>query len=59
MIVSVDATRTRRSLQDLAKMDIYATGRNPLDYLGYDRYCGIGVHGRGKPVDDLDSQVIV
>ncbi|CAB4000283.1 phospholipase A2, minor isoenzyme-like [Paramuricea clavata] len=45
-------SRSRRSLIDFGNMVGCTTGRNPLDYLNYGCYCGLG--GNGKILDAVD-----
>jgi hypothetical protein len=45
-------SRSRRSLIDFGNMVRCTTGRNPLDYLNYGCYCGLG--GKGKILDAVD-----
>ena len=43
----------RRNAAQLASMVRYTTGTNPIKYLKYGCWCGIG--GKGKTVDELDK----
>ena len=45
--------RSRRNAANFGMMIMCATGRNPLDYIGYGCWCGKG--GKGIAVDAVDE----
>ena len=45
-------SRSRRSSLNFGNMIRCTTGRNPLDYIDYGCYCGLG--GKGKTLDGVD-----
>ena len=56
MFVVTEEGSTNASKRDFLSFELMvhrATGRNPLDYIGYGCFCGLG--GEGRPVDQLDQ----